>query len=605
MSMWILVFILCTSFANGSSLFITQANKPKFYKEFSVERLGVSGTIKQDGADIVHAVIKVENMKKIFPAAQSTFVEIKVALSGIENRRDGLWKLVVDYELHHREVEMGTLELERVQGDDKWGHNMWVTKVSVECSSNIVNKLIPEFEIRLMADWKRTVIANFKRNGNSLTIYHREKNPFEKFWKVDLDYMKRHFKFHIDWDLERELDIDFTVNFGGPVDYKVYIAGDDKTLREFEIKLISRPSSPTKYQRWETLAKSTWKSKYDNEKLELDVKFLPENQPNVNINIRLEKSPIHLILSKDGQICMEYSLSTIGTNLNEKNGQDAQFKSDFLKFNFTSLLDVKENSFLYPVLCSFSLPSICFKQATLSARWNIDRQALYKMSLDADLAKDGISIIAVGVKTKTTPYSFKIVAPGLFSSMFVESIDVQVDINPGKYLKLKSNIHALSSLEIEKTDDKMLSVKVNGIELVQADLNTQEVTLPDGRKFLLDLMFSQGLKSNKMHFKFDGMDILILDDLEWDVTNPSAMVVKIQRKGKNNHWGEYELLSNINTSYTPTKISIDWKDFSSFGNSPWPSPVETEITGHLDLSSYQYDLKIDLTMGGETYTLTL
>ena len=129
-------------------------------------------------------------MKKIFPAAQSTFLEFKVALSGIEHRRDGLWKLVVDHELHHREVELGSLVLERVQEDDKWGRHMWVTKLFVECSSNIVNKLIPEFEIRVENDWKigsdwigRTFTANFKRNGNSLTIHHFEKNPFEKEWK--------------------------------------------------------------------------------------------------------------------------------------------------------------------------------------------------------------------------------------------------------------------------------------------------------------------------------------------------------------------------------------------------------------------------------------
>ena len=50
--------------------------------------------------------------------------------------------------------------------------------------------------------------------GISFALNFREKNPYEKFLKIDLEYNGKKYKFHTDWDFENGLDLDFTFNYG-------------------------------------------------------------------------------------------------------------------------------------------------------------------------------------------------------------------------------------------------------------------------------------------------------------------------------------------------------------------------------------------------------
>jgi 5-hydroxyisourate hydrolase-like protein (transthyretin family) len=266
---------------------------------------------------------------------------------------------------------------------------------------------------------------------------------------------------------------------------------------------------------------------------------------------------------------------------------------------------------IYPVFCKYG----CFKQRTMHAKLYVEKNSPAKLSLDIDLTKDSANVMTVAVNSRNNPYVFKIVAPRILPRILPtgrESIEFEADHSPGNYLRIKSNTNAISSFKIEKMDGETRRIELNGKELIKAGFTkgdnqiTQTSTLPDGRSLTTTVSWeTDSIKANKVHIKLDGTERNLDAHVEWDVTNAGAMVLKMNGKGQNARWGKYELTRDIKTSFTSSGINVDWKGDSSFQNSPWPSPVHTEITGNMDFNSNKFGMKMAKTVAGKTYALSV
>merc|ERR1711988_565744 len=71
-------------------------------------------------------------------------------------------------------------------------------------------------------------------------------------------------------------------------------------------------------------------------------------------------------------------------------------------------------------------------------------------------------------------------------------------------------------------------------------------TLPDGRSLTTTVSSqSDDLKKNRVNLKLDGTEGQLDSHFEWDVNNKEAMTMKMQAKGNNKRWGNYEISRDV------------------------------------------------------------
>jgi len=338
---------------------------------------------------------------------------------------------------------------------------------------------------------------------------------------------------------------------------------------------------------------------------EMKVQYLPNNGLDLKIKITRElhsdaSRHIQAEVTRGGEKYLEYKNDIIPTN----NPDSYELKVD-------SQFDMSEKSMLYPVFCNYG----CFKTRTMHAKLFVQKDKAYKFSLDVELTKDGNKVLNMEINSRNNPYVLKIVAPRILPKILPtgrESIEFEADHNPGNYLRIKSNTNILKSFKIEKIDGNMRRVELNGKELVKAGLSqadnsiSQTTTLPDGRSLTTTISWqTDNLKRNKVNVKLDGTERKLNADLDWDMTNPSNIVMKVDAKGENARWGKYALMRDIKVSTSGSKFNAEWVGHSTFPNAPWPSPVSTEVKASVDTRSRDYTFMVKKAVAGSTYGLTL
>jgi len=625
---------------------LTRVRRSAYDKEFSLDRLGVNVGIKyidpSNQAKGGKADITVNNLKKLIPKAKSELVKLAVSFDGGADAKDGLFDMTVDYELHHSNEELGTAHLERTKEG-----NFWKTKMSVVSKNNPSQKLIPVFEITMKSDRKTVLQGTYKcEHGNDYTL-NVDRVPGEKInavlegngktyimegvldkadksVKINIDANGLNYEVELDFDNDGEdISFDAKVNLGGSGEYKlefeakkdlsggalkVNFNGRDLVSAKLKGKL-NKDDQSAKYElRYSAVGVGEGKLRLGlqgGDKQEFKVQYLPKTGLDLKLELTREKKAdhsrhFHGVATRGGETFLEYTNDIVPT-----------MKADSYELNVDSQFDVNEKSVAYPVFCKYG----CFTQRTMHAKLYVDRNTPYKLSLDVDLTKDSVSVLTVDMNSRNNPAVFKIVAPRILPSILPtgrESIEFEADHSPGNYLKIKSNTNAISSFKIEKVDGETRRIELNGKELIKAGFTkgdnkiTQTSTLPDGRSLTTTISWdSDNLKSNKVHVNLDGTERTLDAHIEWDVTNPAAMTASAKGKGKNARWGEYEISRECKSSFTSSAVSIDWHGDSSFQNSPWPSPVHTEIKGDFDFASYKYNMKLSKNVAGKTYALSV
>merc|ERR1711973_1054020 len=154
----------------ATSLGMTRVKRSAFDTDFKFDKLGLHVQIKyldpNNHLKGGKAVITIDNLQKFVRRAHSTFVKLTIDFDSGASPKDGLFKMKVDYELHHRNVEKGTFEAER-----KKAGGLWKTDVSVKSGNNAAIKLIPVFTVSLKSDRQTMMEGTYSSEcGNNYNI---------------------------------------------------------------------------------------------------------------------------------------------------------------------------------------------------------------------------------------------------------------------------------------------------------------------------------------------------------------------------------------------------------------------------------------------------
>jgi len=627
----------------ATSLGMTRVKRSAFDKEFKFDALGLQIQIKyldpNNQLKGGQAVITIDNLKRFIKRARSTKVKLTINFDSGATPRDGLFKMSIDYELHHANLEKGTLNVER-----RMDGGMWKTDVSITSSKPGV-QLIPGFVMSLKSD-RRTMMEGTvsSQDGHKYDIkadrvpgkkVHAVITGAGKTYTIDgvVDQAQKSAQITIDANgLKYKIDLDMDdsgdaykfkadLNLGRAGTYNVEWDGKKdmtsssaKVLfngRNFaSVKMMGKvdPAAQNfKYEvRYSIVGAGDGKlrlSMKGGDTKEMKVQYLPNNGLDLKIKITRElhsdaSRHIQAEVTRGGEKYLEYKNDIIPTN----NPDSYELKVD-------SQFDMSEKSMLYPVFCNYG----CFKTRTMHAKLFVQKDKAYKFSLDVELTKDGNKVLNMEINSRNNPYVLKIVAPRILPKILPtgrESIEFEADHNPGNYLRIKSNTNILKSFKIEKIDGNMRRVELNGKELVKAGLSqadnsiSQTTTLPDGRSLTTTISWqTDNLYRNKVNFKLDSTERKLNADLDWDI-NPN-IAMKVDAKGENARWGKYALMRDIKVSTSRSKFNAEWVGHSTFPNAPWPSPVSTEVKASVDTRSRDYTFMVKKAVAGSTYGLTL
>merc|ERR1711973_526961 len=594
----------------ATSLGMTRVKRSAFDKDFKFDALGLQVQIKYiDPSNQLkggQAVITIDNLQKFVKRARSTFVKLTIDFDSGASPKDGLFKMKVDYELHHSNVEKGTFEVER-----KMDGGLWKTDVSVKSGNNAAIKLIPVFAVSLESDRQTMMEGTYSsERGNNYNI-KVDRTPGKKIhavitgngrtYTIDgvLDKAQKNVQINIDANgLKYKIDLDMddsgdsygfkaNINLGGAGSYNVELDGKKdmssaglKVLfngRNFaNVKMMGKADPAKgnlKYEvRYSVVGAGDGKLRFSlkggNEK-ELKVQYLPNNGLDLKIQMTRQlhsdaSRHLRAEVTRGGEKYLEYKNDIIPT-----------YNADSYELKVDSQFDMSEKSMLYPAFCNYG----CFKTRTMHSKLFVEKAKPYKFSLDVELTKDGVKVLNMEINSRNNPYIFKINAPRILPKILPtgrESIEFEADHNPGQYLRIKSNTNVLKSFKIEKMAGDMRRVELNGKELVKAGFSqadnsiSQTTTLPDGRS--------------------------LTTTISWQTDNLYRN--KVNAKGENARWGKYALMRDIKVSTSGSKFNAEWVGHSTFPNAPWPSPVSTEVKASVDTRSRDYTFMVKKAVAG-------
>merc|ERR1712142_1445648 len=146
----------------ASAVGMTRVKRSAFDKDFRFDALGLQVQIKyldpNNQLKGGKAVITIDNLKKYVKRARSTKVQLTINFDSGVSPKDGLFKLSVDYELHHVNVER------------KMDGGLWKTDMSVKSKNNPGIKLIPEFAMSLKSDRKKMLQGPYSSDQGAYSI---------------------------------------------------------------------------------------------------------------------------------------------------------------------------------------------------------------------------------------------------------------------------------------------------------------------------------------------------------------------------------------------------------------------------------------------------
>merc|ERR1711872_270307 len=340
-------------------------------------------------------------------------------------------------------------------------------------------------------------------------------------------------------------------------------------------------------------------------KQEMKVQYLPNNGLDLKIQVTREAHSdasrhLHAEVTRGGEKYLEYKNDVIPT-----------FTATSTEVKVDSQFDISEKSMFYAGFCNYG----CFKTRTMHSKLFVDKAKPYKFSLEVELTKDGAKVLDMEINSRNNPYIFKINAPRILPKILPtgrSSIEFEADHNPGQYLHVTSNTNMLASFKVDKMGNGMRKVELNGKELVQADFNmgdntvSQTTTLPDGRSLTTTVSWqSDDLKKNRVNLKLDGTERQLDSHFEWDVNNKEAMTMKMQAKGNNKRWGNYEISRDVKMSVANRVFKVDLTGDANFDNFAMPSPIATKLQANLDFGNKNYMFDFQKDFNGKKMGVTL
>jgi len=618
-------------------------------KEFNLNAIGGVVRIKYDDPNNQlkggKAEVVIENLKKYVKQAKSSYVKLEFDFDGGASHRDGLFELEIKYELHHNGVEKGVFKATRSKSGNMWASHL-VNKNTQKPNGALI---FPDFEIKGKSDRKTKLTGTYQsdRFGSNYN-FNVDRVPGEKIdatieghgrkytlnGKLDKAAKKLtavinanglEYKMEADFDDNgREYSLDLKVNLGSAGVYGVVMSLDYKSFQtgSFDVKFndndfakmklkgkLDKMAGSAKYElRYSTIAFGDGKLRFSRVKTAnggitkaqylpktgLDLKFEGERSMTDDlINLKAKAT-------RGGEEYLKYNLDIEPSDSGA--GHEVNVKSEF---------NINEKSVMYPVFCTYG----CFKKRALNARMYSDKEKPYKIDVDVHLFKDADEVLTVDINTMQSPYVFKLIAPRILPKILPtgrSSIEFEADHNPGQYLHVTSNTNMLASFKVDKMGNGMRKVELNGKELVQADFNmgdntvSQTTTLPDGRSLTTTVSWqSDDLKKNRVNLKLDGTERQLDSHFEWDVNNREAMTMKMQAKGNNKRWGNYEISRDVKMGVANRVFKVDLTGDANFDNFAMPSPIATKLQANLDFGNKNYMFDFQKDFNGKKMGVTL
>jgi len=626
----------------ASALGMTRVKRSAFDKDFKIDALGLQVQIKYKDPNNQlkggNAVISIDNLKRFIKRAKSSKVVLNINFDGGATPKDGLFKLSVDYELHHGITEKGTFNMERKKAGGQWMMDMSIT------GSNNGQNIFQPFSLSTKSDRKTKMEGTFTCSDGTYTI-NVDRTPGKKIHAViegrgkkyiingvldkaaktivvDIDANGLKYKINVDFDMDGpKYEVKAAFNLGASGKYNIEfdakkdrsemngkITFNDRNFANFKVKGKSDANGFKYEARYSAVGAGDGKIRLrvkTGDTKELMFQYLPNN----GLDLKLEASRelhsdrsrhIRAKVTRGGETYLEYKNDIIPTTT--PNSYELKVDSTF---------DMSEKSKMYSMFCKYG----CFKNRKMSAKLYVETAQPHKMSLDIGLTKDGETVLTVEINSRNNPYVFKVSAPRLLPKILPTgrgSIEFSADHKPGKSLIVTSNTNMIKEFKVEKMAGNTRKISLNGKELVQAGYSStsnsisQTTTLPDGKSLTTTVTWeSENLHKNKVNIKLDGTERKLNADLSWDVTNPSNMVMTADAKGENKKWGKYELKRNLNVSKSGSKFNAKLKGVSSIANAPWPSPVNTDIDVSFDTNARDYKIDIKKSAAGRNFGITL
>merc|ERR1711931_392350 len=625
----------------ASSLGMSRVKRSAYDKAFNFNAMGVAVGIdykdpnnKLKGGKLD---LTIDNLKRLVPMAKSEKVKVSFNFDGGVSTTDGLFEMTVDYELHHKNKEVGQFKIVRSKSGKEY-HT--VAKLIPKSGAK---KIFTAFTIDLKSDRNTYVKGTYNSDRFGNYNIDMERIPGKQMIttingmghvykitgvrdsaahtinvKVDKDGAKLATAF-LDADYSSTLNsFKADLTYVGTGNVKIDLNGPpDFSNTNFEVKLNDKTVLATKTRT--KIAKDMVKA----EMRYVGMGHIGEGKVKFAINKKgsfmfqyLPKAGLDLKINIDRTVSVDV---TTWKGLATRNGEE------YLKYDnkitrkataaaYTidaeSKFHVSQKSKLHPVFCTYG----CFNDRTMTVRIYVDKAKPYKFSVDVHLKKDNEEVLTIEMNTRNNPYVFKIFAPRILpklSSTGRESVELTVDHKPGQYIKVNSNF-LFKTFSVEKTgkgDERKITL--DGKELIRgaASMGKNEisnsVTLPDGKSMTTTIKWKHDdLKCNKVEIKLDGTDRKLDAQMEWDTKNPAAMTFKVDIKGENKRWGKYELRRQGTFGAVNNKLTADWTGFSNFQNVPWPSPVNTKFNASLDFGKNDFVLKASKEAAGKTMAIS-
>jgi len=442
--------------------------------------------------------------------------------------------------------------------------------------------------------------------------------------KLDANGFDYKVEFDADYDGD-EVELDVNLNLGSVGTYSIVFSGKkDLTDAKLAIVFNNNPFFKVTMKGKKDLASGTFKYQavyqgvLGNGKIrfartatkdggQVKLQYLPDG----GLDLKIEGKRY---MKANNGLDLEVSATRGGNDFWKYHISFEPVNSDGYEMNVNSKFEIfNEDSVVYAMFCNQGFG--CFKERTLKSRMYINKDKPYKVDFDLKLAKDGEEVLTADINTLASPYAFKIIAPRILPKLLPtgrESIEFDVDHNPGQYLHLKSNTNMLSSFNVDKLPNGMRKIELNGKELLQADFSkgdntiSQTTTLSDGRSLTTTISWdSDNMKKNKVNLNLDGTERKLDADFEWDVTNPAAMTMKGHGKGQNDRWGNYEISRDIKMSAVDGVLKVDANGNANFEKFWMPSPIETVMKVMMNFPNKEYMIDLSKTFDGRKMGVVL
>merc|ERR1712142_1332890 len=627
--------------AFASSLGMSRVKRSTYDKAFNFNAMGVEVGIdykdpnnKLKGGKLD---LTIDNLKRLVPMAKSEKVKVSFNFDGGASTTDGLFEMTVDYELNHKNKEVGQFKIVRSKAGKEY-HT--VAKLIPKSGAK---KIFTAFTIDLKSDRNTYVKGTYNSDRFGSYNIDMERIPGKQTIttitgmghvykitgvrdsaahtinvKVDKDGAKLATAF-LDADYSSTLNsFKADLTYVGTGNVKIDLNGPpDFSNINFEVKLNDKTVLATKTRT--KIAKDMVKA----EMRYVGMGHIGEGKVKFAINKKgsfmfqyLPKAGLDLKINIDRTVSGDV---TTWKGLATRNGEE------YLKYDnkitrkataaaYTidaeSKFHVSDKSKLHPVFCKYG----CFNDRTMDAKIYVDKAKPHKFTADILLKKDNVKVLSIEMNSRNNPYVFKIVAPRILpklSSTGRESVELTVDHKPGQYIKVNSNF-LFKTFSVEKTGKgEERKITLDGKELIRgaATMGKNEisnsVTLPDGKSLTTTIKWKHDdLNCNKVEIKVDGTDRKLDAHMEWDAKNPAAMTFKVDIKGENKRWGKYELRRQGTFGAVNNKLTADWTGYSSLQNVPWPSPVNTKLTASLDFDKNDFVLKASKEAAGKTMAIS-